>query len=160
MSNTNYQTFNSDQPNSPNPPTYSEKDPYKESGPAGSALPTGQGATAPMPPYYGSPGSAYPPQMSQPQQTVIITPVYPSSAPDYLAYSIFTMLCCCLPLGIAALVFSIQTRDANHSGNSMAAQRNSKMARNFAHAALGVGIFLIIVYIVLMVILLNQNNRS
>ncbi|ROL41414.1 hypothetical protein DPX16_6812 [Anabarilius grahami] len=27
--------------------------------------------------------------------------------PDYLCYSIFTMLCCCLPLGSAALVYSI-----------------------------------------------------
>ncbi|XDV40899.1 hypothetical protein PO909_009896 [Leuciscus waleckii] len=26
--------------------------------------------------------------------------------PDYLCYSIFTMLCCCLPLGFAALVYS------------------------------------------------------
>uniref|UniRef100_A0A3Q3W9T5 Uncharacterized protein n=1 Tax=Mola mola TaxID=94237 RepID=A0A3Q3W9T5_MOLML len=26
---------------------------------------------------------------------------------DYMCYSIFTMLCCCLPLGIAALIYSI-----------------------------------------------------
>ncbi|XP_058051495.1 transmembrane protein PMIS2 [Ahaetulla prasina] len=156
MSNLQYQTFHGDQSASPNPPSYSEKDPCKESGPAGSTLPMGPGAAAPLPPPYGLPGPGYQPPIVQPQQTVLITPVYPSTEPDYLAYSIFTMLFCCLPLGIAALVFSIQTREANHSGNNMAAQRNSKLARKFSHAALGFGIVLLIINIVI----LYQLRRS
>lgn len=40
--------------------------------------------------------------------TVYVTqvPLNPP-VPDYLGYSIFTMLCCCLPLGIAGLIYSI-----------------------------------------------------
>ena len=33
-----------------------------------------------------------------------------SSAPSYLAWSIFNTLCCCLPLGIAAIVCSCRVR--------------------------------------------------
>lgn len=42
------------------------------------------------------------------QPTMLVTRT-PLAQPfnDYLGYSIFTMLCCCLPLGIAALVYSI-----------------------------------------------------
>lgn len=42
------------------------------------------------------------------QPTVLVTRT-PLAHPvnDYLGYSIFTMLCCCLPLGIAALIYSI-----------------------------------------------------
>ncbi len=42
----------------------------------------------------------------QPAVFVIAAPLT-DPVPDYLAYSIFTMLCCCLPLGIAALIYSI-----------------------------------------------------
>jgi len=41
------------------------------------------------------------------QPTVFVTAApLADPVPDYLCYSIFTMLCCCLPLGIAALVYS------------------------------------------------------
>jgi len=41
------------------------------------------------------------------QPTVFVTAApLANPVPDYLCYSIFTMVCCCLPLGIAALVFS------------------------------------------------------
>ncbi|XP_070620582.1 proline-rich transmembrane protein 1-like [Erythrolamprus reginae] len=154
MSNVQYQTIQGGQLASPNPPAYSEKDPRKESEAAGSGLPMGQGgAAAPLPACYGLPGPAYQPPIIQPQQTVLITPAYPSAEPDYLAYSIFTMLCCCLPLGIAALVFSIQTREANNNGNIAAAQRNSKLARKFSHASLGVGMVILIINLALFVIL-------
>ncbi|ETE57189.1 hypothetical protein L345_17098, partial [Ophiophagus hannah] len=54
---------------------------------------------------YAGPAGAIP---VQPQQTILITNVQSVNEPDYLGYSIFTLLCCCLPLGIAALVYSIK----------------------------------------------------
>ncbi|KAF3691631.1 Proline-rich transmembrane protein 1 Dispanin subfamily D member 1 [Channa argus] len=75
---------------------------------------------------------------------------------DYLGYSIFTMLCCCLPLGIAALVYSIFTREANRSGDQLEAERSSRMARTLNHVALGIGIGFIILYIVYAVVLASR----
>ncbi|KAL0171408.1 hypothetical protein M9458_031719, partial [Cirrhinus mrigala] len=42
---------------------------------------------------------------TQPTNEVFIPLANP--LPDYLCYSIFTMLCCCIPLGTAALVYSL-----------------------------------------------------
>nr|XP_008115496.1 PREDICTED: transmembrane protein 91-like [Anolis carolinensis] len=114
----------------------------------------GYGATPPMPPPYQpypGPLGVGPDQVPgiHPMQTVYITPAQPTNEPTYLGYSIFTMLCCCLPLGIAALIYSIQTRDANHMGNLPAAQKNSRMTRILAHTALGVGICITIIYCIL-----------
>lgn len=41
------------------------------------------------------------------QPTALSTPTPPiNPKPDYMCYSVFTLLCCCLPLGIAAAVYS------------------------------------------------------
>ncbi|KAG5271619.1 hypothetical protein AALO_G00182050 [Alosa alosa] len=97
------------------------------------------------------------PQGQYPQgNTVMVQPttVYVTHSPlinpvsDYLGYSIFTMLCCCFPLGIAALIFSISTRDANSQGNRPMAEKNSQTARKLNHAGLGIGLtFTIIIFI-------------
>ncbi|RXN03247.1 tumor suppressor candidate 5-like protein [Labeo rohita] len=68
--------------------------------------------------------------------------------PDYLPYSIFVTVCCCLPLGIAALIYSCSTRDANFSGQRELAEKNSKMARTLNHIGLGIGICIIVVVII------------
>ncbi|KAJ6663711.1 hypothetical protein lerEdw1_009790 [Lerista edwardsae] len=140
-----------------NPPPYSEKPPYNEplNLPAGPAPPATYGTSPPFPPYYGQPGAGphQGPIIVQQPGAVLITHVQPTSEPDYLAYSIFTLLCCCLPLGIAAL-----TREANLAGNAEAAKRNSRMARIFAHTALGIGIGLLILYIVLVVSVTTGYN--
>uniref|UniRef100_A0A3Q4H7L2 Uncharacterized protein n=1 Tax=Neolamprologus brichardi TaxID=32507 RepID=A0A3Q4H7L2_NEOBR len=78
---------------------------------------------------------------------------------DYLGYSIFTMLCCCLPLGIAALVFSISTREANHVGDRMSAERSSRTARTLNHVALGLGIAGLILSIVYAVVVINAVRK-
>lgn len=118
------------------------------------------------PPAYGGPGygqQPYPTAQQYPGQpaTVTVQPtVYVTRGPltepvnDYLCYSIFTMLCCCLPLGIAALIYSISAREANHAGDRMVAERSSRMARTLNHVALGLGIgvsVLFIIYIVVVV---------
>ncbi|XP_035281616.1 cysteine-rich and transmembrane domain-containing protein 1-like [Anguilla anguilla] len=161
----------------PAPPPYQEYPQY----PAAGYPPAGQPAPGMYPPaqQYGGAPSPYPPQpgMQYPpgpgqgqypqgaqhmvtvQPTVYVTQtplIHPK--PDYLGYSIFTMLCCCLPLGIAALVYSIRTRDANHQGQQQKAEMNSRTARNLNHAALGIGIALIILYIVYAAVIANRFN--
>ncbi|XP_061572331.1 proline-rich transmembrane protein 1-like [Cololabis saira] len=146
------------------PPPYQEQ-PYPGPQHPGPGYPTQPGYG--YPPQYGA---GYEPQQQQPygmgqpyppQSAVTVQPtVYVTQSPlenpvdDYMCYSIFTMLCCCLPLGIAALIHSISAREANYTGNQLAAERNSRMARTLNHVALGLGIgalVLMIVYVVVVV---------
>ncbi|XP_017265391.1 proline-rich transmembrane protein 1-like [Kryptolebias marmoratus] len=71
---------------------------------------------------------------------------------DYLGYSIFTLLCCCLPLGIAALIHSISVRDANARGDRTAAEQNSRTARILNHVALAFGLLAFISSIIIVVV--------
>lgn len=106
-------------------------------------------------------GQQYPAQMSGicPQPTMYVAQA-PLANPvnDYLCYSIFTMLCCCLPLGIAALIYSISAREANHAGDQMGAERSSRTARTLNHVALGLGLGVLILTIVYMVVMVSLVN--
>ncbi|KAM4633616.1 proline rich transmembrane protein 1B isoform 1-T1 [Polymixia lowei] len=139
----------------PQPPPYQDHPQYPNAaypGPAQGYPPHPQGYGPPpqyggaaYAPYPMAPGQHYPAQPGTAAVTVQPT-VYVTRAPlatpinDYMGYSVFTMLCCCLPLGIAALIYSISTRDANHAGDQLAAERSSKMARLLNHVSLGIGI--------------------
>ncbi|MEQ2285404.1 hypothetical protein AMECASPLE_031394, partial [Ameca splendens] len=57
---------------------------------------------------------------------------------NYLCYSIFTMLVCCLPLGIAALFSSILVRDSIDSREE--AKRHSRRALILNNVAVAFGI--------------------
>ncbi|XP_009290906.1 dispanin subfamily A member 2b [Danio rerio] len=88
------------------------------------------------------------------QPTVFVTAApLQSSLPDYLCYSIFNLFCCCFPLGIAALIFSVSTRNANFAGHRELAEKNSKTARTLNHVGVGLGIVFIIMVIVIQVVL-------
>ncbi|KAI4889091.1 hypothetical protein NFI96_018620 [Prochilodus magdalenae] len=125
---------------SPIPPSYSNQADYPQAQPYG------------VP--YGQPhgGQCQGPLAGQPtvtvQPTVFVNTSLAQPLPDYLGYSIFTMLCCCLPLGIGALVYSINTRDANMQGRRAEAERNSRMALTLNNVALGMGIVIGILYVI------------
>ncbi|KAJ1132433.1 hypothetical protein NDU88_010746 [Pleurodeles waltl] len=80
-------------------------------------------------------------------QPMVMVAQLPAHENDYLGYSIFNLICCCLCLGAAALVFSIKTRDANHRGDISEARANSVTARNLNHVSLGIGICITIAWI-------------
>ncbi|XP_027868001.1 proline-rich transmembrane protein 1-like isoform X1 [Xiphophorus couchianus] len=129
--------------------------------PQGYGYPPQQGAVYNQQAY--SPGQQYP---GQPAPIVMQPTVYVTQGPltnpvnDYLGYSIFTMICCCLPLGIAALIYSISAREANHTGDRMSAERNSRTAKTLNHVALGLGLgslVLCIIYIVVVVVMASAR---
>ncbi|XP_026106676.1 synapse differentiation-inducing gene protein 1-like [Carassius auratus] len=74
------------------------------------------------------------------QSTVVMSQMPVAIVPDYLGYSIFTMLCCCLPLGIVAIIFSCNARDANFSGQRDLAMSHSRVAFILNNVSVGIGL--------------------
>ncbi|KAG8143355.1 hypothetical protein E2320_000601 [Naja naja] len=147
MSKPQYRKMEGDVPEAQNPPPYVENQPaYSGHGFLGG----GQY----QPPYDPRNNAGL---LIQPMQTMNFVRLQPTKEPDYMAYSIFTMLCCCLPLGIAALIYSVQTQEANRTGNAESAQRSSKLARNLAHAALAVGLGGLTIYIIFVILMYTQG---
>ncbi|CAB1427041.1 unnamed protein product [Pleuronectes platessa] len=70
-----------------------------------------------------------------------------SVAPSYLGWSIFNTLCCCLPIGIAAIVCSCRAQNANTAGESAIAQDASRTAKILNVIGLVCGIILLIIII-------------
>ncbi|MCJ8745417.1 hypothetical protein PDJAM_G00129920 [Pangasius djambal] len=145
----------------------SEKADYPPAYQADMGYPPAQGVAPPQGGYTAAQGYSAAPYGVQPygtqaypgqaavtvQPTVYVTPAtHISPIPDYLGYSIFTMLCCCLPLGIAALIYSINTRDANLTGNRELALRNSHVARLLNHIALGLGLTAFVISIIFVIV--------
>ena len=83
-----------------------------------------------------APGATTCPQCGRP----IGIPAELPAIPNYLILSIFTTLCCCLPLGIVALVFSAQVNTKLAAGDVAGAQRASNSARTWSIIALVAGI--------------------
>ncbi|KAK1145950.1 UNVERIFIED_CONTAM: hypothetical protein FKN15_076593 [Acipenser sinensis] len=72
-----------------------------------------------------------------------------ASVPSYLVWSIFNLLCCCFPLGVAAVVCSCRSENASGVGDMARAQEASRTAKILNIVGLVCGIILIIIVIVL-----------
>ncbi len=72
---------------------------------------------------------------------------------DNLGYAIFVCLCCCWPIGIAAIIRSCQCRTAKQVGNVAEAQLLADKAKCLAHAALITGLCFIALNFVLRFVL-------
>lgn len=66
--------------------------------------------------------------------------------PNYLVQSIIVTLCCCLPLGIVAIVFAAQVNSKLAAGDVAGAREASAKAKMFCWIAFGLGITLSLIW--------------
>ena len=79
-----------------------------------------------------------PPPSATPAPAVVDLAAGP--APTHMVEAILTTLCCCMPFGIASIVFAAMTSSANSSGDYIRAADCSKKAAMWAWIAFGVGL--------------------
>ena len=64
------------------------------------------------------------------------------AAPEtWIGYSICNLLCCCCPLGVVSVIFSVMTESANNGGDYSKASKYSKLAAWFNIAGISLGSF-------------------
>lgn len=108
-------------------------------------------ATYVPPPSYAPP----PPPASQ---AFGAPPVPPGGViPNYLVQSILATLCCCLPLGVVAIIFSAQVNSKVAAGDFAGAREASNKAKLFCWISFGLGILGIVISILLNAAAILQN---
>ena len=67
---------------------------------------------------------------------------------NYLVWAILSTLFCCLPLGIASIVYAAQVDGKYNSGDYHGARESSKKAKQFAMWGTIIGAIVILLYVV------------
>jgi|SRR5687768_6188709 hypothetical protein len=75
----------------------------------------------------------------------------PANVPNYLIPAILSLFCC-WPLSIVAIIFAAQVNGKVASGDIQGAMEASKKAKLFSFIAIGLGLVLGILYIVIFVV--------
>jgi len=86
------------------------------------------------------------PEGSQGQQVDQIN----SNIENHLAKAIFSTICCCLPFGIAAIVFAGQVNRKIQQGDYEGAKESADKADLWANVSIGIGAMIIIVRLLIM----------
>lgn len=74
----------------------------------------------------------------------------PSQKPDnYLVWSILATLFCCVPTGIAAIVFAAQVDSKWTAGDYAGAQNASEKAKLWSWVSFGLGLTFAVLYVLL-----------
>jgi hypothetical protein len=73
-----------------------------------------------------------------------------TQVPDYFVPAIISTLCCCLPAGIASIVYSSKARSNRDMGNIPAALEAAKQARMWLIIAVVAGLAVGAIYFVIM----------
>ncbi len=77
--------------------------------------------------------------------------------PNYLWQSIVATLCCCLPLGVVAIIFSAQVNTKLAAGDIAGAREASSKAKLFCWISFGIGIVGILISLLINGAALLQN---
>jgi len=74
------------------------------------------------------------------------------SVPNYLVPAIISLFCC-LPVGIAGVIFAAQVNSKVAAGELQGAMESSKKAKMFSFIAIGLGLAGILCYVIFFVII-------
>lgn len=85
-------------------------------------------------------------------------PVKQISGTPYMIFAIFTTLLCCMPLGIAAIVFASKINSCQRMGDYAGAQNAAKKAKLFSIIGAAVGLVVTILYIVVFVMGMKESS--
>lgn len=86
-----------------------------------------------------------------------IQPVATVTIPNYLWQSIVVTIFCCWPLGIPAIVYAAQVNSKIAKGDIEGARASSKNAKMWCWIALGTGLFVGLLYIILLALGVVSN---
>lgn len=79
---------------------------------------------------------------------------------DFFIFSIFSILCCNVCLGIPALVYSVKTREANKHDRFQDAAASSKLSKRFNIYSVITGLLILILYIFFHSYLIKTNGLN
>lgn len=71
---------------------------------------------------------------------------------NYLVWAILSTLFCCLPLGVASIVFAAQVDGKYNSGDYAGAVESSNKAKQFAKYSVIASLVLIVIYVIFIVL--------
>ena len=98
----------------------------------------------PLPPTSTSPTSTSrstpPPGASAPLRTSGGGTIPPGTVPNHLVGAVLSTICCCMPFGVAAIIFAAQVNGKLAAGDLEGARDSSKKATTFMWISFGVGI--------------------
>lgn len=80
--------------------------------------------------------------------------------PNYLWQSVVATICCCPPLGIAAIIFAAQVNSKLAQGDTAGALESSRKAKMFALIAVGLGLVGMIIWFALSGTAIMQGIRD
>ena len=66
--------------------------------------------------------------------------------PNYLVQAVLTAFCCCMPLGVVAIIYAAQVNSKLHTGDIPGAQAASRNAKMWCWIALGSGALVWLAY--------------
>lgn len=65
---------------------------------------------------------------------------------NYLVQAVLTAFCCCMPVGVVAIIYAAQVNSRLHTGDIAGAQDASRKAKMWCWIALGTGALVWIAY--------------
>jgi len=92
--------------------------------------------------------------LRRPGTSTVPTP----AVPNYLVFSILATVLCCVPTGIAAIVYSSQVNTKLQAGDMAGAMQASKNAKQWCWISFGAGLVFIVGYLILIAIGAMSNN--